>query len=65
MPVETSTPVAGQTKTSVLMVPSVTRPADQNETAIEHAVQDGSRATQQVLVQRNILLLLTMTNRVD
>src|SRR5262245_58743630 len=33
MPVETSAPVAGQTKTSVPMVPSVTRPAQQNETA--------------------------------
>jgi hypothetical protein len=27
MPVETSAPIAGQTKTSVPMVPSVTRPA--------------------------------------
>src|SRR5262249_3390641 len=46
MPVETSAPVAGQTKTSVPMVPSVTRPARQIETPIEHATQDGSRATQ-------------------
>jgi hypothetical protein len=28
------------------MFPSVTRPARQNETAIEHATQDGSHATQ-------------------
>jgi hypothetical protein len=46
MPVETSAPVAGQTKTSVPMFPSVTRPAQQNETATEHATQDGSHATQ-------------------
>src|SRR5215468_1197916 len=46
MPVETSAPVTGQTKTSVPMVPSVTRPAQEIETAIEHAVQEASHATQ-------------------
>src|SRR5262249_23086813 len=46
MPVETSAPVTGQTKTSVPMFPSVTRPAQEIETAIEHAVQEASHATQ-------------------
>ena len=42
MPVDTSSPVAGQTKTSVPIAYSMTRPRAKITIAIRLAVQDGS-----------------------